>query len=561
MDNEGVIKKWYSKLFRLPSLSRALIYNVIVVLLASTLRSLPSLEALPLNALRYIAGTVIYILLLYFAIGFRNSLVGFRRSLGVALYSQAVMIPVEIIMYGGKVYGLMYSCSVGVIMIISFTVSSKARSIVSIAAPIAGAVTAQIDLSYFTIHIYAALTSLLISLIYILIVGLYGLRMDVNPFRLVKGFLSAWAIDNPQVIENIFSEKASREPIDVTIFKFSGLGREIVLINPSVHFGPFKDVGSSRLPYYIEEGLGGNWGTMVFHTPCSHDRNIVKSQVARNIALKLTSAIKSEDGYEEIHLQKIYRLTRDNWSFYTLKFNNGLLLFIHNYIDGNDDLPYELQALAETCRERFNLKFIQTVDSHSFKGVGNLNVDTLASSIRDIAQSLDSPTASRVMVGYGEAIVKGYCRGICKNIVKALALKIDDEVHLIVYMYGNNMDGGYRGRIVEMLKDEFKLSDVEVTTPDDHSCAATSMESPYYIVRECSYLTEAVREAAEKSLSNMSAVNMRFRRVTFNNVELMGEYVWRLLKALERLGGKAFKLLFTVFMLIYVLAYALRYLF
>jgi predicted neutral ceramidase superfamily lipid hydrolase len=559
VDNEAIVRKWYSKLFKLPSISRALAYNLMIVLLVSALRSIFSLHNLPLNILRYFLGVCIYILLIYLTIGFKNSLVGFRRSLGVALFSQAIMAPIELIMYWSEAYGVMYSCSAGVIMIVSFTVSSKARSIISLIAPIAGALIVQMDLTHIKIHTYTAAASILISFIYISIVGFYGLRMDASPFRLVKGFLSAWTINNPQVIENILSEKASRDTVDTTIFKISGLSKEVVLINPSIHFGPFKDVGRSKLPYYLEEELGDSYRVMVFHTPCSHDRNIVKSRIAKNIALKLTSAVKNREDYEEISLQKIHRIFKDSWSLFTLRFNNGLLVFIHNHVFGNDDLPYILQKIAETCRERLNLKFIQVIDSHSFKGLENINVEALASGINEAA-NINSSKAVRVMAGYGEAEINGYCRGICRNMVKALTLRIDDEVYLIIYIYGNNMDGKYREKLIKTIKEEFKVSDIEVITPDDHSCAATSIESPYYIVRECHYLTEAVRKAAEKSIKNTSIVKIEFKKVSISNVELMGGYVWKLLKALEEIGGKAFKLLFTSIILTYISTYIISYL-
>ena len=554
MDNEAIIRKWYNKLFRLPSISRALIYNIVVVLLVSVLRSILRIENLPLNTLRYFSGVCIYILLIYFIIGFRNSLVGFRRSLGIALFSQAIMAPIELIVYRSGIYGLMYSCSAGIVMIISFIVSSKARSIASITASIISALTTQMDLINTAIHIYTVTASLIISFIYISIVGFYGFKMDANPFRLVKGFLSAWTVNDPQIIEDIFSERACRDDVDATIFKINGLDKEVVLINPSIHFGPFKDIGSSKLPYYLERELGDNYRVMVFHTPCSHDRNTVKSQIAENIALKLTSAVKSREDYEEVYLQKIHRLVRDNWSLFTLKFNSGLLIFIHNCTYGNDDLPYRLQTLAEACREKLNLKFIQIIDSHSFKGVESPDMKTLTNSISELA-NINSYEAIKVMAGYGEANIKGYCRGICRNIVKALTLKIGDEVYLIIYIYGNNMDGKYREKLIEILKEEFKISDIEITTPDDHSCAATSIESPYYIVRECTHLTEAVVNAAKNSIKNTSMVNIEFKKILINNVELMGEYVWRLLEVLEKIGGKALKLLFTSIMLTYISTY------
>lgn len=557
MDNEAIIRKWYNKLFRLPSTFRALTYNVVVVLLVSVLRSILRLENLPLNILRYFLGTCIYVLLIYLIIGFRNSLVGFRRSLGVALFSQAIMAPIELIMYGSETYGLMYSCSTGIVVIVSFIVSSKTRSMISVTASIVSALAAQMNLANTVIHIYTTITSLTISLIYIFIIGFYGFKMDTNPFRLVKGFLSAWTINNPQVIENVFSERACRDTVDTTIFKISGLDKEIVLINPSIHFGPFKDVGSSRLPYYLERELEGKYRVMVFHTPCSHDRNIVKSQIAENIALKLALAVKSREDYKEIYLQKIHRLVRDNWSLFTLKFNCGLLVFIHNCIEGNDDLPYRLQILAEKYREKLNLKFIQIIDSHSFKGIENPNMKTLTSSISELA-NINSFKDVRIMAGYGEADIKGYCRGICRNIVKSLALKIDNELYLIIYIYGNNMDGKYREKLIGILKEEFKITDIEITTPDDHSCAATSIESPYYIVRECPYLTEAVIRAVRNSVNNTSMVNIEFKKVLISDVELMGEYVWKLLEALEKIGGKAIKLLFTSIILTYISTYIIN---
>ncbi|MEM2305898.1 MAG: hypothetical protein QXK51_11205, partial [Candidatus Methanomethylicia archaeon] len=58
--------------------------------------------------------------------------------------------------------------------------------------------------------------------------------------------------------------------------------------------------------------------------------------------------------------------------------------------------------------------------------------------------------------------------------------------------------------------------------------------------------------AARNSINNTSMVNIEFKKLLISDVELMGEYVWKLLEALEKIGGKAIKLLFTSIILTYI---------
>ena len=46
---------------------------------------------------------------------------------------------------------------------------------------------------------------------------------------------------------------------------------------PTTHFGPFRSIGSSRFIYRLEDVLGSRYQLLVFHTPESHDRNLVSS--------------------------------------------------------------------------------------------------------------------------------------------------------------------------------------------------------------------------------------------------------------------------------------------
>lgn len=70
------------------------------------------------------------------------------------------------------------------------------------------------------------------------------------------------------------------------------------------------------------------------------------------------------------------------------------------------------------------------------------------------------------------------------------------------------------------------VTDVEIITPDDHSCAASIRESPYDIVSECESLVKAVTEAVRNAISTEVRAKYSTLEVVIKNVKFIGHKIF-----------------------------------
>ena len=112
-------------------------------------------------------------------------------------------------------------------------------------------------------------------------------------------FLLNWIADIYDSLETHF-EKMGVEThtlISLLAFKRNSVVESIIVV-PMIHPGPFKNVGSSNLPYQIQTALQSRFNNIVAvpHGTCSHESNLTSQQqcdIVLNEVITLTSRLQT----------------------------------------------------------------------------------------------------------------------------------------------------------------------------------------------------------------------------------------------------------------------------
>ncbi len=546
---ESVVKQYYRRLFLLP---KAHVIIAAYLSIASLVGIMSTAEGGDLidyltNLLIYLAGFTAFLALNLILT--KSKTLNIKRVLGLTTILIGVFSPAEVVfdrLTGVKGLGVLASSGMSHIVLPVFLNSPQAFA----ASVIPQLVTyimlnnAAFDPSLPSYLVRAAAVqglSLLASTAFMGVIEFKGRNLlGIKPISLLNSFIASWFSNDPEPIESEFSKYSEDGEVMVRLALIrTEAGERILLVFPTLHFGPFRNVGSSRFIYQLEDLLGSRYQTFVFHTPGSHERNLVASSDSEEMAKYLNNNV---DGLlnmtADLKPCKPYTVSNsDGWEAYVIPLRTGFIAFLRNLRDGSDDLPYEVW---EAVKGGDGIYFYSLVDTHSCKGHPETDLEVFKDLLSKVLINRKCEEVREFLVGYGEGYTSPLHRGLCFNKVKSLVMDFDGSKHALIYLYGNNMDGEFRKALTsEVLK--LGVDYVEVVTPDDHSCAASFKESPYDIISCCHDVIDAVKNVVASAMSNMSRASIRTADVIFGNVKVVGDKVWDMVRGIDILGSLASK--------------------
>ncbi|MEM1623768.1 MAG: DUF2070 family protein [Sulfolobales archaeon] len=563
MDAESIVNKYYRLITLTPSrktTSLLLLAFVLTIYAFATAFPAADLGKYAEELFFYSVESLLFMLLLMPLR--RSRIFNFKRMVNFISAVLLMVLPAETILTRlGGLKGSGLSVSSGLLAFVFIGLYEFGTAIaLSVLPTVPVLLIGILGLGYDPYDFTISVTSISMASLAIGILALYSIEYSgrsrgVSPLSSARAFMKTWLTGDHGYLEELIRSLGvtDRVTIKVLVLKRE-LGEPIALVFPDIHFGPFRNVGSSRFPYVLEDSLEPNMEAFVFHTPGSHERNVATFSESREIARAVASSISSYYGQlSDYGICKPSVLREGEWEVFVFRGSTTAVLFLTNVARGNDDLPYGIwRKVEEILGTNRKLNLVAVVDSHAAKGppvrdVGELN--TIIEKLSDI----DRCSEEDVYVGYGEAVGTG-CRELCYDKVKVITFRFSDgERYVIVYIYGNNIDIQTRSNIVNLMK-RMGYKEALVVTPDDHSCAASFKEKPYYVVSDCPGLYEAVVKAVEKAVENEAGARYVTIEHVFHNVELAGDNIWKLTSLIEDLGKKALRSLLITIAVVNLLA-------
>jgi predicted neutral ceramidase superfamily lipid hydrolase len=554
-DTEDLINRLYQKLFYLPRTTLLSSAYIVEGLIASWL-NIGSLKGSPLVILPTFIGFALYLTLIYVAFVAGAAVDSMKKALGIAVFSIAPYIIVDLVASHRERYFLSFASSSGMIFLTHYIFKGRMIRSLLIAMICSMIPTFSSILGYRSLSIShnslvnsediiivasASTASIGSFALFIAILELSGRASGMKTFEVARGFLRAWLFGETEILEGVFLRNSVKNSLKIRVISiYRDKGKPLHIIYPNIHFGPFRRVGSSDAVHIFDryiESLGHR--SLVLHTIGSHERNIVKRSYVEQVANELSKKLVTMDTNIG-SLRGPIRIGSGSWRGMAFGGDGCIALHISN-INGSDDLPESIEKIFYGI-EKASGVMIAAADSHNNYGKEEVDEEAMAEiAVNSIKSIVRKPGWDNTMVGYGEAYMEKPCKGMCIGRVKAIVFRNSNGDVAMIYLYGNNVHRTARKIIMETAT-KMGFKDVEVITPDDHSCAAESLGTAYTAIHPCQGLINAIASALRMALEDLKPARIACREYVWNDAPFMGRVVWNYLKALEVLGPLTSKL-------------------
>lgn len=247
--------------------------------------------------------------------------------------------------------------------------------------------------------------------------------------------------------------------------------RDVHLVLPDIHPGPYHPIGGSNIPYLIYERLGSS--AMVMHSISDHALNLPsRGQVEAYLGGLLDGAAPSGGGTtctEPVSVQ----INRAR--VVGLLFGRVPLLLLSLSPHGMEDLPSSMKADIERFASGRGLGRPMVVDCHNAMGdeISAPDYEDMLKAARSCLDALLTRDAHRLEFGYANSSsmgVSGPDLGL--GGLGMLCLRLGGRRHFVAWADANNMENGVREHVVARLADAgYDL--LEVCTSDTHYSRTT----------------------------------------------------------------------------------------
>jgi len=415
--------------------------------------------------------------------------------------------------------------------------------------------------------IFVLIAVLAISLFTFLVNRVGRKVVGIASLPLFKAFMANWT-ENLNAPLEVFLEKLGYEQdvkLSLLAFRTSGKTKAVIVV-PAFHSGPFRNVGSSLLPYMIQDALENKMRCVVSvsHGLAGHELDLSSQLQSEKVVEKIlgsvdfslshskaTSLVRSQNKGASASCQVF-----GDCAFFTLTLSPKTM----------EDLPQELDFVIANEAEKLGLSSVIVVDAHnSVNGPFNLSeaLEPLKkAALTSLKQVLSCERAS-FEVGAAKIVPEEYGvkEGMGLGGINVIATRVGNRITAYVTIDGNNMMSGLREKILSSLQ-EIGIVDGEVLTTDTHSVNGIVLTARgYHPIGEAmdnAKLISYVQQAAMDALSNLEPAEVSWRTETVPSIKVIGEkQIGALSLIAERTAKQAKKLAVSLFSATGVLLIAL----
>jgi putative membrane protein len=389
-------------------------------------------------------------------------------------------------------------------------------------------------LGYSVLYVFLAVLAAFFSVqIFTADLNTLGTRaLGIPSVRMFKAFLANWTEGLEKPFEDILEQLGEERNITVSLIAFkTGDKLKAVMVVPTVHPGPFKNIGSSAIPGLIQTALEKKLECIVSvpHGISGHE-------------LDLASQAQNQRLIEQIiKVAKFDVFDTEATPFVTTKvegatagcqiFGDCALITFTLAPETMEDLPLELnEAILKEAKQK-GLSWAVAIDTHnSIQGPFDAEkiIEPIKKASKAIIEHASDCEQSRFEVGAAKTVPADLSikEGLGPSGITVIVVKTNDVANAYVTVDGNNMVSGLREKILASLL-ELGISSGEVLTTDTHIVNAIVMnERGYHPVGEAidhQRLIEDINKAATQALGNLEPAETSWRREIIQDIKVIGE--------------------------------------
>jgi putative membrane protein len=323
-----------------------------------------------------------------------------------------------------------------------------------------------------------------------------------------------------------------KRDIEISLIKFGSSKPKAVIAVPSIHPGPFKNIGSSLLPSMLKTGLEETLKCVacVPHGLLGHEFDLA-SQSQNEKVINNVVDLARFDTYEEAEATPFIEVSNGLATVCSQIFGKTAFLSFTLAPKTTEDFPQELGLFVCNEARKYGLNCCIIVNAHnSVDGAVDIS-DTLTVLKKVAAKCLARASSQRQFpfeVGAATVFPNEFNLedGMGPGGITALVVKVNEQKTAYIVIDGNNMVSGLREKILSIVR-SLGVEKGEVFTTDTHSVSAVVLgERGYHPVGEVinhEKLIKYVKEAVNAAISNLEPVKSACRQITISEVTVIGE--------------------------------------
>jgi putative membrane protein len=357
-------------------------------------------------------------------------------------------------------------------------------------------------------------------------------KLGIETLTLLRAFVFNWAEDLYHPLEQFLERLGHEQDVKTSILAFSGKkGFKGIMVVPSIHPGPFKNVGSSVLPHKIQMRLEDQFHciTAVPHGLCGHDLDLTSQLQNKKVVDEILNAMEFSTFSSEA--TPFERAEKNGAKASCQIFGKCALITLTMAPQTMEDLPQELSTTILLEAKKRGLSSAVIIDAHnSIKRAPK--VDTCVDAIKAAAiTAIDKALhhhGTPFEVGTAKIIPENFSvkEGLGPGGISALVGKVGDQKSVYITIDGNNMVSGLRERVLLNLK-SIDIEDGEILTTDTHMVTSLVLtKRGYHPVGEAidqERLIKDIKEVTLMALRNLEPVKTSWKSVNIKKIKIIGE--------------------------------------
>jgi len=390
----------------------------------------------------------------------------------------------------------------------------------------------RIDYTIFLFLIFSLFWGLISSFLFLSILNRVGNQtLGIASLSLFKAFLLNWVMNLNAPFEELLEKLGEKRDIEVFLIKFGSQKSKAVIAVPSVHPGPFKNIGSSLLPSMLKTALEKqlNCVACVPHGLLGHEFDLASELQNQKVINHVVESANFEAA--EAKATPFIKVSNDLATACCQIFGNFAFVSFTLAPKTTEDLPQELGLFVCQEAEKQGLDCCIIVNAHNSID-GTVKTQEALDALKIVAATCLENAASlkRLPFEVGAATImpKDFSLkdGMGSGGITVIMVKVGEQKTAYVVIDGNNMVAGLRESILSALH-SIGIDEGEVFTTDTHSVNAVILgKRGYHPVGEVidhESLIEYVKEATFAALSELGRVKAACHQVTIPGVKVIGE--------------------------------------
>ncbi len=341
-----------------------------------------------------------------------------------------------------------------------------------------------------SVYLFGAII-LTTGILWAIIIDRLGRPRFASAFKILQAFLKAWTENKSEEMERIAEEKANSRLVKTFLVKLKSQ-KNVTIVLPELHPGPFNPIGGSNLPYDIFKFYSNS--AMVMHSISDHSLNIPSHREVKKYLDSLNQSEFLESG-DKCTIPIAHSINDCNCTGFTL--GKNVIIFLSKSPSGMEDIPQEVKLSLEQYSKELGFEQILIIDAHNSMGekIEKQDINNFVYVGRKCLEKITESEQFPFKVGYSNSFQ------IKDQITKSpdlgdgqfglLTISIKNKEYGLCWCDSNNMKNGIREKIIAMLKTE-GYNIIEICTSDSHSTSGKRNTKGYYTLGDITDETKII---------------------------------------------------------------------